>query len=64
MANEFIARKGLIALEDSQITGSLSVSSSFTASGLNYPSADGTGGQVMVQMGQVTSHLTYQMPKK
>ena len=28
MANEFIARKGLIALEDSQITGSLEVSSS------------------------------------
>ena len=30
MANEFIARKGLIALEDSQITGSLSVSGSLS----------------------------------
>lgn len=33
MANEFIARKGLIALEDSQITGSLSVSSDITGNG-------------------------------
>ena len=34
MANEFIARKGLIALEDSQITGSLGVTGSteFTGS--------------------------------
>ena len=32
MANEFIARKGLIALENSQITGSLSVTNSVTAS--------------------------------
>lgn len=32
MANEFIIRKGLIALEDSQITGSLSVTNSVTAS--------------------------------
>ena len=32
MANEFIARKGYIALEDSQITGSLSVTNSVTAS--------------------------------
>ena len=30
MANEFIARKGLIALDDSQITGSLDVSGSLT----------------------------------
>ena len=32
MANEFIIRKGYIALEDSQITGSLSVTNSVTAS--------------------------------
>lgn len=32
MANEFIIRKGLIALDDSQITGSLSVSNAVTAS--------------------------------
>ena len=32
MANEFIVRKGYIALEDSQITGSLSVTNAVTAS--------------------------------
>ena len=32
MANEFIARKGLIALEDSQISGSLSVTGDITGS--------------------------------
>ena len=35
MANEFIARKGLIALENSQITGSLNVSGSITANNLS-----------------------------
>ena len=40
MANEFIARKGLIALEDSQITGSLDISTSLTASNI---SVNGTG---------------------
>ena len=33
MANEFIARKGLIALEDSQITGSLSISQNLNVIG-------------------------------
>ena len=51
MANEFIARKGLISLSDVQITGSLDVSSSFTASGLNYPDIDGTDGQVITTDG-------------
>jgi hypothetical protein len=39
MANEFIARKGLIALEDSQITGSLNVSSTLTIPGFSNVSA-------------------------
>jgi hypothetical protein len=39
MANEFIARKGLIALEDSQITGSLSISSTLKIPGFNNVSA-------------------------
>ena len=33
MANEFIARKGLIALADSQITGSLNISQNIVAAG-------------------------------
>ena len=33
MANEFIARKGLIALQDSQITGSLGVTGNITVTG-------------------------------
>ena len=33
MANEFVARNGLIALDNSSITGSLSVSGSIVASG-------------------------------
>ena len=39
MANEFIARKGLIALEDSQITGSLNISSTLKIPGFNDVSA-------------------------
>jgi hypothetical protein len=39
MANEFIARKGLIALSDSQITGSLNISSTLTLPGFNDVSA-------------------------
>ena len=35
MANEFIARKGLIALENSQVTGSLNISGSITANNLS-----------------------------
>ena len=33
MANEFIARKGLIALSNSEITGSLGLSGDLTVSG-------------------------------
>jgi hypothetical protein len=33
MPNQFVARKGLIALDDSQITGSLDVSGSITLEG-------------------------------
>lgn len=51
MANQFIARKGLISLSDVQVTGSLDVSSSFTASGLNYPDTDGTANQVVTTDG-------------
>ena len=40
MANQFVARKGLIALDDSQITGSLDVSGSISAS---FFSGDGSG---------------------
>ena len=39
MANEFIARKGLIALEDSQITGSLNISSTLKIPGFSDVSA-------------------------
>ena len=39
MANEFIARKGLIALEDSQITGSLNISSTLIIPGFSDVSA-------------------------
>lgn len=57
MAHEFIARKGLIALDDSQITGSLDISTSLTASGLKYPSTDGTSGQVLTTDG--SGNLTF-----
>lgn len=48
MANEFIARKGLIALEDSQITGSLDVSGSLTidSSGSTLFNVVGSQGQL------------------
>jgi len=39
MANEFIARKGLIALDDTQITGSLGVSSTLSIPGFTNVSA-------------------------
>ena len=39
MANEFIARKGLIALDNSQITGSLDVSGSLSITGISDVSA-------------------------
>ena len=47
MANEFIARKGLIALDDTQVTGSISVSSTASLTGLQYPLTDGLDRQVM-----------------
>jgi hypothetical protein len=43
MANEFIARKGIISRADSQITGSLNVSTTVTASGFSGDGSNITG---------------------
>ena len=56
MANEFIIKNGFHSKGDSQVTGSLDVSGSLitselTASGLNYPNADGVDGQVLTTDG-------------
>jgi len=56
MANEFIIKNGFQSKGDSQVTGSLNISGSLiaselTASGLNYPNADGIDGQVLVTDG-------------
>ena len=50
MANEFIARKGLIALEDSQITGSLDVTQDVTASNAQLTTIAGPSDQ-LVELG-------------
>ena len=50
MANEFIARKGLIALEDSQITGSLGVTQDVTASNAQLTTIAGPSDQ-LVELG-------------
>ena len=43
MANEFIARNGIRSLQDSQITGSLEVSTTVTASGFSGDGSQLTG---------------------
>jgi len=54
MANEFIARKGLIALSDSQITGSLNVSSTITATNIT---GTNTGDQDLSSLNTFTSSI-------
>jgi len=62
MANEFIARKGLIALSDTQITGSFNVSSTASLTGLRYPIIDGTDGQAFLTDG--TGNITIEDPNQ
>jgi len=48
MANETILRKGFIANANSSVTGTLTATSTLTASGLTYPTTDGTVNQAIV----------------
>ena len=48
MANETILRKGFISNANSSVTGTLTATSTLTASGLTYPTADGTANQAIV----------------